>query len=178
MKNNKGFTLIEILAVIIILGILMVIAVPAVTEQISGSRKSSYITTAKKFIDATLDEITDMEYSVSSEDYTYYIPTECLKAQNGEKSAYGNFLDSYVVVTYKDGKNYFYYTGVDDTQHGILLTYRDELEEDSIKSDLAAISTRVGVGTRNKIYVYSKQCNGKRTEYSATTHIDEFGSLQ
>ena len=48
MNNKKGFTLIELLAVVIILGILMIIAVPAVSQYIDGSRKSSYVSTAKR----------------------------------------------------------------------------------------------------------------------------------
>lgn len=42
MKKKNGFTLIEILAVIIILGVLMLIAVPAVTEYVTNSKSSTY----------------------------------------------------------------------------------------------------------------------------------------
>ena len=48
--NNKVFTLIELLAVIIILGILMIIAIPSVTMYINDSRKNAYIDTAKEMI--------------------------------------------------------------------------------------------------------------------------------
>ncbi|MDD3241839.1 MAG: type II secretion system protein [Bacilli bacterium] len=40
-KNNKGFTLIEILAVIVILGIIMVIAVPEVSRLVTKSKMES-----------------------------------------------------------------------------------------------------------------------------------------
>lgn len=40
--NNKGFTLIEVLAVIAIIAILGLIAVPGVLNSISNSKKSSY----------------------------------------------------------------------------------------------------------------------------------------
>ena len=178
MKNNKGFTLVEILAVIIILGILMIIAVPAVTQHISDSRKTTFITSSNKLIEAALDEITDMEYSVSNPDYTYYIPTKCLDAQNGDKSAYGSFVSSFVVVTYKDGKNYFYYTGFDDTGHGILLTYRDLLDESVIKTGLNSIDTTIGVGNRQYVYVYSDSCNKTGTKTLSHDNIDEEGSIE
>ena len=38
MKNKKGFTLIEILAVIVILGIIMVIAIPEISHFITRSK--------------------------------------------------------------------------------------------------------------------------------------------
>ena len=43
--KNKGLTLIELLAVIIILGILMLIAIPSVTNYINNFRKESYVNT-------------------------------------------------------------------------------------------------------------------------------------
>ena len=50
--NNKGFTLIELLAVITIMGILMMVAIPAVTRTIENSRRDSFNTIAKSYIDA------------------------------------------------------------------------------------------------------------------------------
>ncbi len=42
MKNRKGFTLVELLAVIVILGILTLITVPIVSNYISDSRQKTY----------------------------------------------------------------------------------------------------------------------------------------
>ena len=41
-KNNKGFTLIEILAAIVILGIISTIAVPAVYKYVTKTKDFSY----------------------------------------------------------------------------------------------------------------------------------------
>ena len=44
MKNKgRGFTLVELLAVIVILAIILVIAVPKITDTIKNSKKASYL---------------------------------------------------------------------------------------------------------------------------------------
>lgn len=50
--NKKGFTLIEILAVIIIVGIVGTIGVIAVSSYVSSSRKSAYVTMARNYADS------------------------------------------------------------------------------------------------------------------------------
>ncbi len=49
-KNNKGFTLIEIIAVIVILGILSIMVIPKVYDLFTDSRKSIYIEDAIRLI--------------------------------------------------------------------------------------------------------------------------------
>ena len=193
MKKNKGFTLIEVLSVIIILGILMIIAVPAVTQYIQGARGFSFSKTANKYIEIAMAEVTSLEYKVSNDKYTYYIPTNCLETDNLEyetiineegheerraKTPYGTVKESYVVVTYKDGTNYYYYTGRDSSGHGFLLTYRDLINEDNLKTDLPHIDTTIGVGDREEVYVYSSACDFTREKYTATYNIPDKGKLE
>ena len=178
MKKN-GFTLIEILAVIFILGILMIIAVPSVTNYINDSRKTSFTASVSKYIDIAMDDIASLEYSVRNKDYTYYIPTSCLQTENiSNESPFGEFVESYVVVTYNNGSNDFYYTGFDKTGHGILLTYRDLLDESKVKTDISSLNKYVGVGDRPYIYIYSDNCNKSRERFDAGSWIEDKGSLE
>ena len=49
-KNKKGFTLVELLAVIVILGILVVFTIPLMLKYINYSKRKSYIQDTKKLI--------------------------------------------------------------------------------------------------------------------------------
>ena len=73
-KVKKWFTLIELLAVIIILGILMLVAIPSVTKYISDSRKEGYVATAKTIIDGTRNLVNKGSIDMFDTGVTYYIP--------------------------------------------------------------------------------------------------------
>ncbi len=50
MKKNKGFTLVELLAVIVILAIIMIIAIPAVINTMQTARKKTMVEFAQKVL--------------------------------------------------------------------------------------------------------------------------------
>lgn len=50
MKNNKAFTLVELVAVIAILGMIITIASPAVYKSIVSNRKKVFIINAKNIV--------------------------------------------------------------------------------------------------------------------------------
>lgn len=50
LKNNKGFTLIELIAVVTIMAIIAIIATPNIITMIDNGKKEKYISDAKEFI--------------------------------------------------------------------------------------------------------------------------------
>lgn len=53
LKKNSGFTMIELLAAVVVLGVMMMVAVPTVMEVLRDSRNKTYIDDAIRFVSTT-----------------------------------------------------------------------------------------------------------------------------
>jgi type IV pilus assembly protein PilA len=103
--DSKGFTLVELLAVIVIMGILMMVAIPSVTRTIENSRKDTFVDIAKSYANAARTQWTADGLScggtVSSavDDGDYYVMIDSHESartnlpvlvDQGGKSSWGN----------------------------------------------------------------------------------------
>ena len=71
MKNKKAFTLIELLAVIVVLALILLIAVPRVLKTISDSEKESFRLTGENLVKVVEDNtVLDSENNVLPKTYT------------------------------------------------------------------------------------------------------------
>jgi type IV pilus assembly protein PilA len=114
LKKQDGFTLVELLAVIVILAIISAIAIPAVGHIISSSRQKAEANDALQIIDAAKLYIADGNNTATSGKVT--ITSDKLKTYlNGTHSTFTN-----VTVTLGsngDGDTYAITGHVDPEQH-------------------------------------------------------------
>lgn len=178
-RKKKGFTLIELLAVIIILGILLVIAIPSVTKYISDSRKEAYVKVAKQVVNGARNLVNDGKLEMYNTSATYYIPSSCVRTENGiAKSPYGEFVKAYVVVTF-NGKGYdYYWTSVDEVGEGVKnIVDIDVLDTNHIESDVSADEIINGSRIDGKEYALSLDENDCKSFIEINSVVANFYSV-
>lgn len=98
MKNNKGFTLVETIAVIIILGVILSIAVPSITNVVKSTNKNRMISDAETFISEVKEYVESDTIGNTPNDNKYKLVNIKSKLS---KSPYGgnyNMESSFVII--------------------------------------------------------------------------------
>ena len=159
--NSKGFTLVELLAVIVIMGILMMVAIPSVTRTIENSRKDTFVDIAKSYANAaktlwTADGLTcggTVSSAVDNGDYYILINTKedarknlPVLVEQGGKSSWGNRdVSGYVRVnistttTGEPKRVTKFYVALSDGTHALLddgMLTSDTLKRGNVKMTL------------------------------------------
>ena len=103
MSKSEGFTLVEVIAVIIIIGVIMLVAVPSYTEYVASSRKSAYVSNVKSYVESARGGAYSKLYGALPEsDELLVIPYSILKLEknNENKSPYAPYVvdRSYIVM--------------------------------------------------------------------------------
>ena len=63
--NNKGFSLVEVLAVVVILGVIATIMIPTIGSVINQNKEDNYKNMEKTILNATKLYVSDNRYSIS-----------------------------------------------------------------------------------------------------------------
>ena len=150
MKNKRGFTLIELLAVIIIMGVLMWTAIASYTRIIENSRRDTFATNAKNYINT-------VRTSVLADEITCY-------AANGEGTG-----SSYAAL---GNGTYIFYLATDKSAIGDTNVF-EKIPNDTIvtnTNDLMESGGKSSWGNNNVwgYVIWNKTANGSsiKTTYS------------
>ena len=123
--KRKGFTLVELLAVIVILAVILTIAVPAVKKTVDSAKKKSAENDARmikniaeKYYTRNLDkdeEITGVDLSTDTLSYSGEKPTKGYLYFTEDGIAYGKmYINGYCVEVKSDGTNTSEKVSIDD----------------------------------------------------------------
>ena len=140
--NKKGFTLVELLGVIVILGIVLSIAIPATTGYIDKSKREAFSTVLHEYVDAVRKSIVSEEYSAPSDKgKVTIISLDLIPLDKGkqESSYQSEWIKSksYIVVVNSGGDGeYDYYAAAQDKEdHAIALTKIEDITRNKVISN-------------------------------------------
>jgi len=179
MKNKKGFTLMELLAVITILAILMVIAIPAVTRIVNNARRDTYVNVAKTYMRSSRSLVNNNYFKVIHDlDTTYYIHISNIEMEKDQgKSPFAEWEDAYVVVAYNGVDNpqhkpvyEFYWASKDQAGWRTDLVSNEEIKRKHVYNNPnRPLNIRAPIGVRNKVVIIGK--NGEITNDSQVLEL-------
>ena len=99
-KKKKGFTLVELLAVIVVLAIIMIIAIPAVVESMNNAKKGSFKIYAQRALGKT-ENRDENRKKISNTCYCYTLAGIGLTSSGNFKGYVTVSLDAKREATYR-----------------------------------------------------------------------------
>lgn len=163
--NNKGFTLVEVLAMITILGILMVVTVPNISKIIENNRDSQYKNDAVKMVDKAKILVVKNNIEKPTDGNCIKITLDYLNTNDDfDKSPNGGHYkgeESFVLVKRKNDEYEYYVRLVEkighDKKKGIELENIENISSDEFNGITAITgngSGNVSICNNNPIPTY------------------------
>ncbi len=160
--NKKAFTLVELLAVIIILGLLVAIAIPSVSRILAQTKKKGYLATVESYATAASMSVNVGRFGeLKDQSAMYYLPVKCLSLEKGgQNSPTSQWVIAYIISTYNGKEHNFYHYFKDQTGLGLVGTKRERAK----LSDIVEVNKNTGdlisvEGKTKAIILNENTCN-------------------
>lgn len=150
--NNKAFTLIELLAMLVVLGILMAITVPNITGILNQHKTNVIIEDVNKMVETAKVKIASNS-NIKNPDigkclvFSLNYLDDNQDIETGPNGGAYNKNDSFVIVT-REGSSYKYYVRLveenDDEYYGVNFTEYSSFEKNS-DGKIDTISSLIGI---------------------------------
>ena len=162
MNNKKGFTLIEVLAVIAIIGVIMLIAIPNVSQYVLGSRKSSFAGNAHAYIETARAEYEGKDYGPFLEDDEIMIvPIAVIQLDKNDSgsSPFGeyDFDRSYILIVPERNAFEYYATIKDVKNNAVVMRPYNELDRDVVEDNVTNIDKWSKYAGTNNAFVFNNK---------------------
>ena len=171
--NNKGFTLVELLAVMAIMLILLGLAIGTYTAIILDSQKSAFIAEAMVHVKGIRHFIENEDIDVEDDNTVYYFDYRL--GVDASVSPFEEWEDCYVVVTYNSDsqKNTYYWTGLDKDKWGIKLHKEVNLftNDDVVHKEINAVTPGNSLGGRDNVVIYGVSDSGDPDEFTEESRL-------
>jgi len=170
--KKKGFTIIELLAVIMIIGVISLIGIIAIDRYVEDAEKDVYINNIKTFTKAAKDLYNSDKLAQEPKlDEVLIIPFSLIEVDKsvGYVSPYGEYIleSSYIAVTRINEKNTYYIIALDEGGIGLNGVVEKDLSRKEIlfdESKTDKIKSLVDLEYNSEAYL---MINGVKYKYSS-----------
>ena len=112
--GSRGFSLIELLAVVVILGVLSAVGIGAYSRIVTKSKLEAYLDVVKLQAKEASKLVNAGDYYADDDNTVYYFDYKIFDDDKSMQSPFGKWINAYVAVVFDGDKYYYYWIGVDD----------------------------------------------------------------